>query len=177
MPAYIAFLRGINVGGHKPISMDSLKRAFESLGFRGVKTVLASGNVRFETAEKKPESLAEKIRGKLSAAFGYEIGVQLRSLEDLQILMAAEPFKAIKPTPRTRLYVTFLAQKPNSELKKPYRSPEGNYRFVRVTDSEVCSVVVLSPEWGTTELMAVIEKKFGRQVTTRNWNTIEKIIK
>lgn len=46
--SYVAFLRGINVGGHAVIRMSELQRAFEGLGFENVRTVLASGNVIFD---------------------------------------------------------------------------------------------------------------------------------
>lgn len=49
MAEYVAFLRGINVGGNNKIGMDELRQAFMSWGFAGVKTVLVSGNVIFET--------------------------------------------------------------------------------------------------------------------------------
>jgi hypothetical protein len=73
--------------------------------------------------------------------------------------------------------VSFLAAKPDSKFRKPYSSPDGNYHILRVTDTEVCSSTVLSPQWGTTDLMAALEKKFGRMLTTRNWNTLEKSLK
>ena len=61
MLKYIAFLRGINVGGHKPIKMEALAKAFASLGFQNVKTVLASGNVLFESRELDPLRLPRQL--------------------------------------------------------------------------------------------------------------------
>src|SRR4029077_19756102 len=51
---YVAFLRGINVGGNRVLKMDDLRKAFESLGFKDVKTVLASGNVMFDAPRSTP---------------------------------------------------------------------------------------------------------------------------
>jgi uncharacterized protein (DUF1697 family) len=59
---YVAFLRGINVGGHKTIKMDELKEAFEANGFKNVKTFLASGNVLFDAPKAGVTTLAKKIR-------------------------------------------------------------------------------------------------------------------
>ena len=50
---YAAFLRGINVGGHKTVPMEGLKKTFASLGFQNVKTLLASGNILFD-APRQP---------------------------------------------------------------------------------------------------------------------------
>jgi len=177
MIKYAAFLRGINVGGHKAVKMEELKKAFETLGFKNVKTLLASGNVLFAAPAASESALAKKIERKLETVFGYEIGVLIRKIEGLQRLAEADPFAGIKITPQTRLYVTFLAEKPRSGLKIPYESPDQNFKIIRATGSEVCSVLTLSPNSRTVDLMSILEKEFGRKVTTRNWNTLEKILK
>jgi len=177
MIKYVAFLRGINVGGHKAVKMEELKKAFEALGFENVKTLLASGNVLFEAPHASASTLAKKIESKLETAFGHEIGVLIRKIEELQRLAEANPFAGVKVTPQTRLYVTFLSEKPKSGLKIPYESPDKSFKIIRATGSEVCSVLTLSPNSRTVDLMSILEKEFGRKVTTRNWNTIEKILK
>jgi uncharacterized protein (DUF1697 family) len=58
---YAAFLRGINVGGNKMIKMQDVAKAFESLGFSNVKTLIQSGNVIFESAPTDDEKLIKKI--------------------------------------------------------------------------------------------------------------------
>ncbi|MBI1730339.1 DUF1697 domain-containing protein [Candidatus Acetothermia bacterium] len=57
MTRYAAFLRGINVGGKKIIKMAELREAVESLGFRNVRTILASGNLLFDAPETNPSIL------------------------------------------------------------------------------------------------------------------------
>jgi len=173
---YVAFLRGINVGGHKPVKMEELKKAFESIGFQKVKTLLASGNVLFETSETDTDNLIKRIEEKLEKEFGHEIGVLLRTIEEIQNLADADPFKNIKVTQQTRFYVTFLSEKPESALTIPYESIEKDIKIVHVSASEVCSFITLSPNRGTSDLMSVLEKEFGRKVTTRNWNTVTKIL-
>lgn len=177
MTKYAAFLRGINVGGNKPVPMERLKKAFESLGFRNVKTLLATGNVLFEAASANAAALAGKIEEKLKRTFGFEIGTIVRTVEKLQELADSSPFKKIKVTPETRLYVTFLAEKPTSKLKIPYSTPEKDFQILRVTSTEVCSVLTLSPNRRTVDLMSILEKEFGKKVTTRNWNTIARVLK
>lgn len=173
MTGYVAFLRGINVGGNKQIKMTDLGKAFESLGFRNVKTILASGNVLFDAPQTPQLDLVHQIEAKLKESFGYEVGVISRTIAEIRQLAASDPFKNITVTPQTRLYVTFLSEKPKTTAKPP---PEADFGIVRVTDTEVCSVVVLSPARGTTELMGILEKQFGKNVTTRNWNTVVKIL-
>jgi len=184
---YVAFLRGINVGGHKPLKMDALRTAFESLSFQDVTTVLASGNVLFESRSAGTSTLAKKIERRLATIFKHDIGVIVRTLAEIQSLADAKPFKRIKVTPRTGLYVTFLPEglvinagfdvysgaitpKNASKTRLPV------FEIVRVSDGEVCSAVTRSADGQTTDFMAVIEKLFGRKVTTRNWNTIARIL-
>lgn len=174
---YIALLRGINVGGHKPVKMEELKKAFEQMGFKNVKTLLASGNVLFDASKTGRENLSGRIEKKLETTFGHEIGVILRTFEQVRSLVTSSPFKGIEVTLQTRLYVTFLSDKPKPGIKIPYVSPGKELRILRVSDGEVYSVLTLSPKGGTIDLMSIVEKEFGRKVTTRNWNTIVKIAK
>jgi len=177
MPTYVAFLRGINVGGHKPVPMHKLKEAFEGLGFTNVRTLLVSGNVVFEAAVTSSATLKKRIEEKLKKSFGFEIGTLIRTLGELRKLSRSQPFKGGTVTPQTRLYVTFLSEKPKGTLKIPYESADGHFRILFALPKEVCSVLTLSPTSRTADLMAVIEKEFGKNVTTRNWNTVERVLK
>ena len=73
--------------------------------------------------------------------------------------------------------MTFLGDKPTSKLKIPYASPEKDFQILRVTAGEVCSFLVISAEKKSVDLMKIIEKEFGKNVTTRNWNTVLKLLK
>src|ERR1041385_310257 len=128
MKKFVALLRGINVGGNKMVKMDDLKKWFAALGFKNVKTILATGNVLFESSAKNESALAKKIADKLKAELGHEVGLQIRSIDEIQKLADRNPFKKIKVTPATRLYITFLADKPKSKLKIPYISAEKDFR-------------------------------------------------
>ena len=186
MTKFVALLRGINVGGNKLIKMDDLKKCFAALGFKNVKTILASGNVLFESTNANEDALAKTIEKKLEDVLGHKVGVQIRSIDEIQKLADRNPFKKIKITPETRLYITFLPEKPKtgardvparSNLKIPYTSPEKDFRIIEVTNREICSVVDLNLGRGTVEAMGILDKEFGKNITTRNWNTVGKILK
>ena len=150
---YVAFLRGINVGGHTMIKMQKLRHVLELLGLSNVKTVLASGNVLFETPIKEPVILAKKLEEKLKKTFGFEIVVILRTGAHIQSLVKSSPFKMVTVTPNTRFHVTFTSTQ------------------------DISNAVEISSLGGTTELMKQLEKEYGKKITTRNWNTILKIEK
>jgi uncharacterized protein (DUF1697 family) len=173
---YVAFLRGINVGGHTLVKMEELRKAFESLGFRNVRTVLTSGNVIFEAPGENTTTLSRKIALKLLETLGREILVIVRSLDDLQELEARQPFKCANVTPGTRLFVTFI-----SENAKPGNihglSTCDGFQILSVSNGIICSVLEEQPGVGAVHLMGAIEKELGRDVTTRTWNTITRILK
>ena len=162
---YVAFLRG------------ELKVTFESMGFQNVRTFINSGNVVFEAREQARSNLVKRIEQELKKSFGHDVAVILRTIREIQELVDSDPFKRVKVTPQTRLYVTFLAEKPNSNMKIPYESPEKDFKILSVQGDAVLSVVTLTAKRGTTEAMGHLEKGFGKKVTTRNWNTIVKIQK
>ena len=172
--AIIAFLRGINVGGHKKVTMAALKASFEALGFTNVRTVLTSGNVIFEAPERDPEREETVTRG-LAKAFGFPVPVILRSIRELKAMVASDPFKAVPGGPDVRLYVTFRPKEAPSLSPARLPEPPAGARIVRVEPGEVYSVVRLSQGAGTPDLMAFLERTLGRDVTTRNWQTVIKI--
>jgi uncharacterized protein (DUF1697 family) len=175
MTSYAAFLRGINVGGNKKISMSSLRQALETLGFQNVKTLLASGNVLFEARVTDTRTLTQRIEEKVRQVFGHDVCVILRTRRALQRLLEADPFKKTKVTPQTRLFVTFLSDKPKTALKVPYQSPRKSFRIIRLIGGDLCSVLTLGPRWAENlREMDILEKEFGKKITTRTWNTVRK---
>ncbi len=176
MIKYVAFLRGINVGGNVLIKMEDLKKVFSSLKFKNVQTMLASGKVIFEATGKKLD-ITKKIEEILREKYKREIGVIVRSIEELERLVNVNPFKNIRITEQTRLYVTFLSEKSGTKLKIPYESPENDFKILSANDSELCSVITISQQKNSTDFMKILEKEFGKKITTRNWNTVQKIIK
>ncbi len=72
MSGFIAFLRAINVGGHT-VKMDVLRQFYESFGFSGAETFIASGNIIFEATPQSPEVMEMEIEARLREALGYEV--------------------------------------------------------------------------------------------------------
>jgi uncharacterized protein (DUF1697 family) len=182
---FVAFLRGINVGGRKPVKMEELRAAFSALGFRDVRTIQASGTVVFEAPDEAAggaddaAGVADEPAGRIGAglerSLGYPVRLMVRPVSELEALVESEPFAGVRMSPATRLYVTFLSSPVGSGTELGLDRDE-RINLVRITGREVLTAIELAPGWGTTELMAWLEKTFGRDVTTRNWNTILKIV-
>ncbi len=175
MAKYVAFPRGINVGGHNKLNMEDLRQAFASWGFQNVKTLLASGNVVFEAQDTDPDILAATVGKRIDETFQIKVSVIVRTLEQIKGLLDMNPFDGITVTKQTRLYVTFLPERHRSTLKFPYESPEKDFKILSAEDREVYSVLTLNPQSGSIKAMSILEKEFGKNITTRNWNTITKI--
>jgi uncharacterized protein (DUF1697 family) len=175
LQAYVAFLRGVNVGGHGTVSMRELKKAFEDLRFANVTPVLASGNMVFETQPAAPMDLKAKIEAMLDQRFRLSSLVILRSAAEISQLLSANPFPARMLTPQTKVQVTFLGEKLNPAAKFPVRLSSAPFQLMQVSGGEICSAVDLSGAAGTPELMKFLEKQFGKALTTRTWATVEKI--
>ena len=170
---YAAFLRGINVSGQKLIKMEELSSIFESAGFKNVKTYLASGNVVFDAAQKSETAVSKKLKTTLHSALGYEVDVMLRTLDELHALVALDPFQKVKSKGAKR-YLTFLAEPPVKVPKLPLISAKKNVEVIRIIDRDAFSLVTTIPNGDYPN--PFLEKLLKISATTRNWNTIEKII-
>ncbi len=115
MPRYVAFLRAINVGGHV-VKMDDLRRQFEKLGFAGVQTFIASGNVIFTSPSKDGKALERLIEERLEKAFGYEVRTFVRSESEVAKIAVYTPFKPAQIKAAVAYCVGFLeaALKPDA---------------------------------------------------------------
>ena len=115
MPRYVALLGSVNVGGRR-IKMDALRIAFEPLGFAGVETFIASGNVLFATPIEDRQLLESSIESRLREVFGYEVPTYVRSGPDLAEVAAFRPFSAADhDDPAHDLYITFSKSEPPAD--------------------------------------------------------------
>lgn len=115
MDRYVAFLRGMNLGGRR-IKNEELRRHFEEMGLEEVATFRASGNVVFATPKREAEAkLAQRVEGELGERLGYEVPVFLRGVEEVAAIAAREPFdpRAVAKS-KGKLQVSFLRKKPSA---------------------------------------------------------------
>ncbi len=119
MNRYVAFLRGMNLGGRR-IKNEELRRHFEEMGFEDVATFRASGNVVFSSSKREAESrLAGRVEAELDARLGYDVPVFLRSIEEVASIAAHEPFDPDRVEgSRGKLQVSLLMKKPSAAAKK-----------------------------------------------------------
>lgn len=172
---YVALLRGINVSGKNKLKMADLRAMMRYNSYSVVRTVLATGNVVFGSSGSDPSALAAAIKATITERFGYDLSVQVRPFAQIAALVAAEPFAGVTVTDDTRLLCSFLSDPPPETLTLPYTAADLPFTVLRVIEGTACSVLTLGKGSGTVDAMAVLEKLFGKQITTRTWNTVQKI--
>jgi uncharacterized protein (DUF1697 family) len=105
---YLAFLRGINVGGHR-VKMKALRDLFAAMTFANITTFIASGNVIFETTSSDSAKLETTIENHLKGSLGYDVDTFLRTADELAVIAALRPFESDDlDVPGHTLHVAFL---------------------------------------------------------------------
>ena len=119
MPRFAAFLRGINVGGHR-ITNDELRVACEAVGLEDVATFRASGNVIFGAADgEDADAIADRIETGLGGTLGYEVPVFLRTAAEVREIAGHHPFEAeLVDASAGKLQVSLLATTPSAQAKR-----------------------------------------------------------
>ncbi len=173
---YVAFLRGINVGGYHKVPMAALKEVLEEAGNEDILTILNSGNVIFGAPERSKAKLQDDWEVLLEAHFGFPVPTIIRSGEELLKLVKQEPFQAIELTKDIRRYVSFLPKETDPGIRYPWTSTDLSFQILAKEGLQLLSVLDLSVT-KTPKGMEALEKLFGKRITTRNWNTIERIVK
>ena len=133
--SYIAFLRGINVGGHT-VKMERLRELFEELSLENVRSYINSGNLFFDTSEPDRSVLAKQIETHLIDVLGFEVPVFLRTPAEIQAVLAQDQFHGIELTPDRRFSVVFTANTLNTKLALPIYSTRGDMEIVALNPTE-----------------------------------------
>jgi len=175
MPVAICLLRGINVGGHKSVKMESLRAMCESLGLRGAQTYVQSGNVVFKTTARDLVQLAERIETRIEQTFGFRPNVIIRSSSEWREVIKRNPFTARPALDPGKILITFLATDPSPEVREKMLGMKADPEELHIHGREVYAhfpngigQAKLSP--------ALIERTLKTPGTGRNWNTVIKLL-
>lgn len=146
MNRYVAFLRGMNIGGRR-ITNEGLRSHFEALYCEDVATFRASGNVIFARAGR-PASLTRLFEEGLAEALDYEVPVFLRSAKEVIAMAAYEPFDAKALTAsKGKLQVALLTRKPSAAAARKTLALSTDADRLALEGRELCWL----PEGGMSE--------------------------
>lgn len=170
---YVAFLRGINVGGKNKIKMETLRKVFAASGFTNVKTYINSGNVIFESDKTDNEKLAEKLETAIEKEFSLKIKVMVRTIAEIEEIVKNNPFAGQFKNDKD-LHVFFLGEELPEEKREFLLSNNNENELFAVQNREIFYLLRVG---FSDSLMGkdYIGKKLKVLATARNWRTINKI--
>ncbi len=174
MGTYIAILRGVNVGGHNRIKMPALVKLFEDLGHTDVVTYIQSGNVVFKSASRSAKALARAIEERIARDLGCDVAVLLRTKNELADVVQSNPFLREQAEPK-QLHVTFMAEAPSAALVRAAEAFDAGTDQLLVRGRE--AFLYCPGGYGNSKLNGTfVEKRLQTVSTTRNWNTVNKLL-
>lgn len=173
MPRYIAFLRAVNVGGHT-VKMDALRALFQELGFNGVETFIASGNVIFNSDLADGRAHEAQIEALLERELGYAVATFVRTPAELAAIANHVAFPQAELDSAQALNVAFLAERLEEAAIQKLFGLRTDIDDFAVHSCEVYWLC-LKRQSESTFSNHVFEKTLGRQATFRGINTVRKL--
>ena len=172
MATYIALLRGINVGGHNVLPMQSLRDIFTARGCGDVQTVIQSGNVVFSFGGDS-DVLGSDVAAAIEKQFSFRPGLLILSSEDYAEVVAANPLFDTASDPRF-LHVWFLTSLPANADLAAVESRRGKTEIYALKGA---AFFLYAPDGvGRSKLASSVEKCLAVEATARNWRTVSKIL-
>jgi uncharacterized protein (DUF1697 family) len=172
MPTHVALLRGVNLGNRR-VSMVSLRKLLEGLGYADVSTYVQSGNVVLTSKTTDESRIAAELEVELTKALGFAVPVIVRNRAELTDVVTNNPFPDAAADP-TKLHVTFLGQ----PLDPAWLEHVAAEKFTPEEFATRKREVYLSVPngLGRSKLAAAVEKALRGTGTTRNWRTVTALV-
>lgn len=176
MSAFVALIRGINVGGRNKVKMADLRQLFTAHGMNDVRTVLQSGNVVFRADETDLARLGARLEAALSEQFGFQAQILLREAEDFIAALDRHPFTVAQLEKGNHAMIVFLSALPNPEDVEALRennkgretiAHDGDALYIFYTDGVARSKLDNKR----------IERSLNVISSARNWNTCQRLLK
>ncbi len=172
---YFAFLKGINVSGHKTIKMAELKAMCEELGFKNVRTYIQSGNVALESPAAA-ETVRKKIESGIKDSFGFDVNVVIRSNPEMEAIIKGYPFSKVKGHEDCKISVGYLSAVPTKAQIKELESANNDKEMIFVSGNNLYHLI--RGGFSDSEFFKknTVEKTLNAVCTVRNWNTTNKLL-
>ena len=172
MARYVAFLRGLNVGGHQ-VAMARLRNEFGQLGFTEVETFINSGNVAFTSpSRRKATTLETAIEARLRDALGYDVATFVRTPAELADVAKCVPFPELPP--KGTVYVHFLHALPTSAVQRQILALQTGDDRLAFRHRELywwCPTKMIDSPLD----MGAVGKLLGSPSTSRNITTVRRL--
>lgn len=173
MQRWIALLRGVNVGGRNTLPMQNLRAILERSGCQEVRTYIQSGNAVFRAEIENPTAFTDEVGGAIDKKHGFRPAVHLLTAEAFEAAVAANPYPEAIGEPKT-LHVSFFEGTLQAELVERAREYLAvNERFEVIGN---CLYLHAPDGLARSKFAARVDKALGVSATSRNWNTVSKLV-
>ena len=174
MAQYVAVLRAINLGAHNRIAMADLRDMCGKIDLENARTLLVSGNLVFESRLKSSENLERLLEAASTKHLGVTTDYFVRSAQEWQSIIEANPFPAEARSDPARLVMMCLRAAPSPAAVNALQAAIKGREIVRAKARQ--AYLVYPDGQGTSKLtIAMIEKMLSTRGTARNWNTVLKL--
>ncbi|NOQ28188.1 MAG: DUF1697 domain-containing protein [Bacteroidales bacterium] len=175
MKTYISILRGINVGGHKTIKMDALKKMYNDLHFENVQTYIQSGNVVFQSSNSNSKELEVIISTQIKKHFDFDVPVIVLDKKELKEIIENNPYLKDQTKDLSLQCITFLSSNPKQFNIEAIKLKQTQGEEFTITEK---AVYMYCPNgFARTKLtITFFEKQLNVIATTRNLKTSNKLL-
>lgn len=175
MQTYIAFLRGINVGGKNRILMSELRAAIESDEFKSVRTYIQSGNVVFESSLNSCDEISTSISRTIQNTFGFTIPVLVKTKKRMELVLSLSPYDNEDQISTNKTYFILLFKTPKEEFLEVFKALTFPNEQFKITED--CIYLLCLNGYGNSKLNNnLIESKLKVVATARNYRTLQKVL-
>ena len=175
MRTYIAFLRGVNVGGKNKIPMSELRVALESEELKSVRTYIQSGNVVFESSLDSCDEISTLINKTIQNNFNFNIPVLVKKKKQLELVLSLSPYDNEDQITTNKTYFIFFFESPKEQFLDVFKALTFPNEQYKITDD--CLYLLCLNGYGNSKLNNnLIESKLKVIATARNYRTMQKVL-
>lgn len=173
MPAYVALLRGINLGSKRRVAMKDLRGLLERLGYEDVRTLLQSGNAVLRAPTRSASAVSTAVREAIRAELDMDVDVLVRTAAQLADVLERDPFEG-RATDPARYMVVFLDKR--LSLSALSDIDPGDFAPEELVTAGTELYLWLPQGLHDSRLArALTDRRLGGTWTMRNWNTVRKL--
>lgn len=174
MATYIALLRGINVGGRKPVAMSDLRGLLEELDYSDVRTLLQTGNLVFAGGARSGGALERLLETEAAKRLDLETTFLVRTAKEWREVIEKNPFREEAKSDPSHLVVAFLRDAPQAGAVRSLQAAISGPEIVRAQGKQL--YIVYPAGIGRSKFTnKLIEGTLDTRATGRNWNTVLKL--
>jgi uncharacterized protein (DUF1697 family) len=168
---HVALLRGINIGPHKRMKMETLRASCEALGFKNVKTYIQSGNIVCQAGKLSSDAAARKIEAQIEKNFGFSADVIARTGDEMKNIVMGNPMLKEPGLDTSKLHVVFFSEAPTAEAIKKLEAIVKTPDKVRHKGKEIYFYFPNGVS-GSSIWKHSLDRVLGISGTMRNWKTV-----